>query len=226
VSDPHRQSYRIEERIRSPTPEEREIVRGREATWRAAVIDRELRTTWDLLPPSVVAAAVLLLGWWRSSLPAAIAGGALAVLMAVMWWLARANARKRAAHAKSPWDAPDSGWQVRELFVVARALVVSASGDEDYGEWWLFEIPNGDWFYVDPIELPSFDAPRAEIRLASLHPNGPYLHGTSNGEELPRRGAPHDDYAKAVEMGFVWRPESATTDGRVTEATLPEWMRA
>ena len=116
------------------------------------------------------------------------------------------------------------------------AVVDAVSGDEDYAVWLLFEIPGGDWFFVDPLCLPGSDAAtsvamfaREHVTLTSLWPHGVFVSADASGDPIPHRGGGIGDYAEADARRFVWRPEEASlvgnADGMVPESSLPAWMR-
>jgi hypothetical protein len=114
--------------------------------------------------------------------------------------------------------------------VFARSVVVAVGGDRRGGCWLLFEIPGGDWFYLDVCVLLDEDAPpvhvaveldRAELYLAHLAPHGQPLTIEGRGDAIPRA-------AKAQ----VWSPpmplgrRERNPHGRVAEADLPASIRA
>jgi hypothetical protein len=231
--EPYRQTYRVERRTRDLTEAERAIVDARVRDWDEQVRKRERRHTIELTLPLVVGVAAVLFGAIRGNGAVIFMGGLMGSLFAIFFLVAWRQAKARIAASRGPWHPPPDGYGAIETRVVARSVVGAISGDEDYACWLLFEIPGGDWFYLEATVLPDGDA-RAEVHLVRLAPHGPYLSAEARGDAIPRRGASGqpDDYAKAMDDGQVWHPALTPdegehdVEGRVAEAKLPAWVRA
>ncbi len=233
---PYRSAYRVERRVRDLSPEERALVERRRADYHAHVRAQETGTVHEMLVPIAVSLGAVAFGMLGHNHAAAIAGAGMAMMLVVLYVIARRKARERIAASKGPWDGPEGGWKVQETRVFARSVVCAVSGDEDYAMLLLFEIPRGDWYCVDPLCLPAEgragdrDLARAELRLARLWPDGAFLSARAIGEALPWQGASGgaEDYAEAVEKGQVFQlddGEEPGADALIPEARLPAWVR-
>ncbi len=217
---------------RSPDAE-RAIVDARVRAWNDQVRKRERGHALELLVPLAVVVAAMLFGALRGNGAVLFVGGLMGLMFAFFFVVAQRQAKERIAASKGPWHPPPGGYRAIETQIVARSVVGAVSGDEDYAYWLLFEIPGGDWFYLDPTVLPDGNA-HAEIHLVRVAPYGPYLSAEGRGGVIPRRGASGhpDDYAKAMDAGQMWCPslspdeEEHDADGRVAETNLPAWVRA
>jgi hypothetical protein len=241
-SSTYRSSYRVEQTVRPASSDELALVRERRRVWRAMVKERELGPMRELLVALIVAIGALVFGLASHNVAVAIAGGAMTVMLLAVGLIGRRNANARIARSRGPWEIPDAGLIVRDTRVIARSVVGAVTDDEEYGVYLLFEIPGGDWFFVDPLALPVNAGPhgsaiaRADVRLTSIEPDGVYIAADATGDPIPHRGARAtatdargEDFARDVERGFVWAPEQAwwkgNADGLVPEERLPAWMR-
>ncbi|HJL15939.1 MAG TPA: hypothetical protein RMH99_09795 [Sandaracinaceae bacterium LLY-WYZ-13_1] len=245
MSDAYRSSFRVDEVTRALEPSEDAEVRARRDAWHRALRRRELRSANELLLGVGVALAVAGVGVLVDAVGFVVMGGVTGTGLGVFSALARRRAQRRVADARGPWDPPPEGWRVREYAVVARSVVSAVSGDEDHATWLLFEVPGGDWGFLDPAELP--DAAerdpaalaRAELRVVQLWPEGEVLDVDLGAQPIPWRGASGraDDYADDLEAGYAWAPWDwldeidpdgelpLGTVGRVPEHALPAWIR-
>lgn len=221
---PHRLTYRVAGTIRDLSPEEERIVRERSTKLEADVRAREMQNPRVFLfgigASGIVLVAGIVMGNTR-----VMAASAIAVAMFVTLLLAAHRAALKRVEARSdPWRPPKNGWQARETRIVSRSVTLAASGDEDYLEFLLFEIPGGDWFYIESGLLPASAFPlRDELRLVALHPDGPDLTATSTGDPLVRHG--ESDYVKAMAAGHEWAPRDASKwKGAIARSELPEWL--
>jgi hypothetical protein len=243
--EPYRSSYRVEERIRALDDQEAARVRARREAWHAEVRRRQLRQPNELLIGIGISVVSAVVGVVIDNPAVLFASGSMTVMLGGIYVLARRKAREHVGAVQSPWDAVDGEWKMRETRIVARSLVAAASGDEDYTTWLLFEIPNGEWLYLDSVCLPPDDAgpsgerlARADVRLSQLWPLGLFLSARGTGDPIPHHGvsgSSGDDYAAALERGLEWSPpdeldeESAEAPvgpiGRIAESELPGWIR-
>jgi hypothetical protein len=231
--DAYRQTYRVESRIRALSQEEEKLVADRLSDWHARARKQAMSATMELAVPLAGAVAGLVYGAVRGNGAVLFVGALMTVMLGVILVLARRAGRARVAASRGPWDAPEGGWKIRETRVFARSVTGAVSDDEDYTRRLLFEIPGGDWFYVDPLDLPALrgadEIGRAEVHLTRLWPHGAYLLAEARGDALPQRGLEDggDDYARDCEAGRVWRPqdEESATEDLVPEAKLPAWVR-
>ena len=241
MSDPdpvYRRGYRVETRTRELTAAESALVALRVREYDAEVRKQGMSRPREAAIGAAISTGVAALGALRASPPLLFAGALTGALLGVLALLARRAAKRTIGVARGPWHAPDGGWRVRETTVVARSVVGAASGDEDYMLWLLFEIPGGDWFYVDPGCLPP-EAPHlahstVEIaRLISPGGDGPFLEVRVHGDPIPRLGAADDpdSYAAEIAAERTWAPgpgegpDAWDASGVVAEASLPRWMR-
>ena len=228
---PYRTGYRVEQRVRPLTPEEESLVRERLARWRAQREKNEPHPALELSLATAVPACFAAYGAWKGELWMAVIGAIATLFLVALIVVAARKRRERLAAARGPWHAPEGGWQVCESHLFARSIVGAASGDEDYSQWVLFEIPGGEWFFVEPLSLPdpSADLAREHVSLARLWPHGVWIAASSTGEPIPRHGAKNTEasYPDDVENGWVWNDENAgaTELDRVPEGSLPTWIR-
>lgn len=253
-SEPYRSSFRVDETTRALRADELAFVHARREERAAHVREQEMRGAKEMVLPLVTGVIAFAIGLAIDIPVVAFTGGGMAVAFAAIFVLVRRKALERiAAHPPGPWALPDEAYSVREIRIVARSVVGAASGDEDYVTWALFEIPGGRWVFLDPLSVPLDGAgarlealARADVRLTQLLPRGEFLSATVSGDAIPHRGAgggAGEDYARAIERGFEWRPGGpvdAEFDedgrdydeslgpgpfGRVPEAALPAWIR-
>jgi len=231
--EPYRETYRVERRTRDLGAEERAVIDAHVRDWDERVRRQERAGMLTLLVPLVGSVAAVVFGALRGNGGVVFTGGVMTLVFALCFVGARRQSKVRTAASRGPWHAPPDGYRVIETHVFARSVVGAVSGDEDYEEWLLFEVPGGDWFYVDPtcLSAQNVDLARAELHLVRLTPHGPYLSVEPRGEAIPRHGAltDPDAYAKAVDDGQVWRPsldEEYEAEGLVAEGDLPAWVRA
>lgn len=252
--EPYRSAYRVEETTRAPTTEELARVHARRDERAAHFRKQAMSGPRDMIVPLVVAIVAIGAGFAIDNPAVIFAGGLMTVMLSAILVIARRKALERIeSFPPGPWSLADDEYEVREIRVVARSVVGAASGDEDYVTWALFEIPGGQWLYVDPLSVPvdgagaSVEAlARADVRLTQLLPHGEFLSATLSGDPIPRRGAsgrPGDEYADALERAFEWRPGGSIDDerdegekdydeslepgpiGRISQDDLPDWIR-
>lgn len=212
--EPDASPFGVEEQVRPLTDAEAAFVRERLEGWHREVGRTARRTPRELFAGAGGGLVVAGIGAARGSGAVLFAGAVVAAVLAALGAVAQRRARKAMLAARGPWDAPEGGWRVREIRVRARA-VVDASGT------YLYEIPGGDWFFVDRLSLPDSAAPlaRAELRLTALFPDGVFLAAEPSGAALPEHAL----------GGAIWSPPDdawrGNADGRIAEAALPEAVR-
>ncbi len=231
----YRTGYGVTMREREMTAEERARVEGEVRRWNEAVRARALKPPRQALAIGGGATAAMLAGLVLGWPGFAFATGCLAGILFLSSFPARKRAREIIAASRGPFHAPEGGWRVEEIEVVARSLVVAPSNDEDYIFWWLLEVPGGDWFFLYPGMLPPEQqraGPFEKLRLVRLSPYGPTLESRWSGDSIPRHGASEaessDEYAGMIGEDRWWRPDAARDDscGIVAESRLPAWVKS
>ena len=207
--DAYRSAYRVETRVRDLTADEAALVDARLREWNEHVRRQAMRRVRELVYALPFAVGLVILAARSGWDGIVFAAGMMCVLFALLAFVARRQALKTIAAARGPWHAPDGGWKMRETRVVARSIV-AVDGSDD-GLWVLFEIPGGDWFYVDAICLPVAveQLDRADVRFTRLWPDGSYVAVDSSGDTIPWREFPS------------WKAPDAEPDGTIAESTLP-----
>lgn len=209
----YRLGYRIETNVRDLTPEEAALVAERVRDWDVRARRQAMVRVRELLFALPVAALFVIVAAGRGWNGVVFAAGLMFCLFAMLLYVARRQALALIATSRGPWHAPEGGWKVRDTRVVARSLTTVVTQAEDHSRWMLYEIPNGEWFYVDAICLlaKESDLARTDVRFTRLWPHGAYLEVIASGDPIPSR-----------ELADVWRPrDEVEADGTVAEATLP-----
>jgi hypothetical protein len=205
----YRSGYRVETNVRDLTDEEAAIVQTRLREWNDQVRRQAMARVRELVFALPFAIGLVILAARSGWDGIVFAAGMMCVLFTLLVFVARRQALKTIAASRGPWHAPEGGWKMRDTRVVARSIV-TAPGD-DSATWVLFEIPGGDWFYVDAICLPGSleQLARADVRFTRLWPDGVFMEVVSSGDELPTRDLP------------TWEPPSDDADGLIAESALP-----
>ncbi len=229
MADVYRTNYGVSSRTRDMTAEERARVEREVRIWNDAARRQAMAKPNQARAIGLAALVAMIIALALQSPAIAFSMGSLAGILLFSWFVSRKQARKVIASSRGPFHPPPEGWRVEEIEVVARSLVVAASDDEDYMEWWLLEVPGADWFYFDSQMLtPNCErSPRETLRIVRLSPDGPTLEAQWKGEPIPRQGMSdaNDAYGAAIDAGCVWRPtDGAHFSGVVAESRLPTWI--
>jgi hypothetical protein len=210
--DAYRLAYRVETHVRDLTTAEVALVDTRLREWNARVRRQAMQRTRELVYALPFAAVVVVVAAGRGWDGVVFAGGLMCFLFAMLLFAAWRQANATIAASRGPWHAPDGGWKIRDTRVVARSVVQVENDDEDHAIWVLFEVPGGEWFYVDAICLPpeKQNLAYADVRFTRLSPDGVYLDVDARGDAIPSR-----------ELPDAWKPHDEGADGTIAETALP-----
>jgi hypothetical protein len=212
MPDAYRLGYRVETSVRELTTDEAALVAARVREWDAQVRRNAMGRVRELVFAVPLAIIVVIIAAGRGWDGVVFAAGVMGALFALLLFAARRQALATIAAARSPWLAPEGGWKMRETRVVARSMTSVMSSGEDPTIWLLYEIPNGDWFYVDSVGLRAKrnELARAEVRITRFWPEGAYLDVSASGDSIP-----------CQELADAWKPPNENADGTIAEAALP-----
>lgn len=246
AESPYRSGYGVEDRVREPSAEERQLIEERRARDLAIRKKNELGGAKGVLNMAGIAVMVFAVFAVLEDPAAMFGAGLTAVMCAVFGWIGYQKGLERIRARPGRWDAPDHEWRTHETRIRARSVLFAASEDEDYITWLVFEIPGDDWAAIDDLWAPPeqrADLPNDDVVLRWLEPANECLGVEAHGGALPRHGALRlgepgydgDDFAQAIADGFGWGDPEAYEEGtdpgegpirRVPESELAPWMRA
>ena len=216
TDDAYRSGYRVETHVRDLDQKEAALVAARVREWDAQARRQAMGRVRELLFALPFAGGLVLIAAGRGWSGVVFAAGLMSFLFAILLVVAYRQALATIAVSRGPWHPPEGGWKIRETRVVARSIVTVRTESEDHAIWVLFEVPRGDWFYVDAICLPpdKKDLARDDVRFTRLWPDGMYMDVVASGDAIPSR-----------ELGDVWKPAQDGADGTVAEVSLPPAIR-
>lgn len=205
----YRSGYRVETHVRDLTPDESALVAARLREWNDQVRRQAMRPVRELVYALPFGVGLVLLATRTGWDAVVFATGLMVVFFGLLAFVARRHALRTIAASRGPWHAPEGGWKMRDTRVVARSIVTVLGGVES--AWVLFEIPRGDWFYVDSACLPGprTDLARSDVRFTRLWPDGVFMEVIASGDTIPSREIP------------TWEISDDGADGTIAESALP-----
>jgi len=211
--DAYRSAYRVETRVRDLTSDEAALVDARRREWDTHVRRQAMARVRELVFALPFAIGLVILAARSGWDGVVFSAGMMTVLFALLAFVARRQALKTIAAARSPWLGPEGGWKMRDTRVIARSTVKAHGGADPHAIWLLFEIPGGTWFYIDTFCLPpdKKDLSRANVQFTRLWPDSMYFAVTASGDAIPM-GELDDD---------TWDPSDDAADGMIEEKALP-----